>query len=102
MLSIFFSYVGAVFQKSNARTIRKNRRESVEASKLGQQVNTLKDVLDAREAAGKNMQNSQFKRSFYWQRLSVTVCVLEITAEDDFFVVRLLAHRHCFSHEQSR
>lgn len=38
--------------------MRKIAREGVEVFKLGQQVNTLKDVLDAREAAGKNIQNS--------------------------------------------
>lgn len=53
----FFSFAGAVFQKRHARTLRKNRRESIEASKLGQQVNTLKQALDVRETAGKNKYN---------------------------------------------
>lgn len=53
----FFSYAGAVFQKRPARTLRKNRRESIEASKLAQQVNSLKQVLDARETASKNKHN---------------------------------------------
>ena len=53
----FFSYAGAVFQKRHARTLRVYRRKSIEASKLGQQVNTLKQALDARETAGKNKHN---------------------------------------------
>ena len=52
-----FSYAGTFFQKRDSRAMRKIARESVEVFKLGQQVNTLKDVLDAREAAGKNIQN---------------------------------------------
>lgn len=54
----FFSYAGTVFQKRDSRAMLKIARESVEVFKLGQQVNTLKDALDAREAAGKNIQNS--------------------------------------------
>jgi|GEM_PF-4112449 len=53
-----FSYAGTVFQKRDSRAMLKIARESVEVFKLGQQVNTLKDALDAREAAGKNIQNS--------------------------------------------
>lgn len=52
------SYAGTVFQKRDSRAMLKIARESVEVFKLGQQVNTLKDVLHAREAAGKNIQNS--------------------------------------------
>ena len=58
----FFSYAGTAFQKRDSRVIRKNAREGVEASKLGQQVNTLKRALSARETAGKNKQNNQFMR----------------------------------------
>ena len=53
-----FSYAGTVFQRRDSRAMLKIARESVEVFKLGQQVNTLKDALDAREAAGKNIQNS--------------------------------------------
>ena len=38
----FFSYAGTAFLKSDSRVIRKNAREGVEAYKLGQQVNSLK------------------------------------------------------------
>lgn len=58
----FFSYAGTAFQKRDSRVIRKNSREGVEASKLGQQKNTLKRALSARETVGKNKQNNQFMR----------------------------------------
>ena len=53
----FFSYAGIAFQKRDWRVIRKNARSGVEACKLGQQVNSLKRALSARETAGKNKQN---------------------------------------------
>ena len=56
----FFSYAATAFQKRDSRVIRKNAREGVEDSKLGQQVNTLKRALSARETARKNKQNNQF------------------------------------------
>ena len=42
----FFTHGGSAFGKVNEEENRKNAKESVESSELGQQVNELKEALD--------------------------------------------------------